>query len=226
MKVSNYLSEPGWKELLESEFSQEYFSEIESKLLDINDKGNIIYPPVEFIFHAFNCTPLNKIKVIILGQDPYHKPNQAMGMSFSVPKGIKIPPSLKNIFKEMVNDVGSPIPEHGDLSSWSEQGVLLLNAILTVSHKQPASHQQIGWQFFTDRVIELISTHTENVVFMLWGNFAQKKSKLIDDKKHLILKAAHPSPLARGAFFGSRHFSKANNYLQAHGKEEIAWTLT
>lgn len=226
MKVSKYLSEPSWKELLESEFSQEYFAAIESNLLDINHKRNIIYPPVEFIFHAFNCTPLNKIKVIILGQDPYHKPNQAMGMSFSVPKGIKIPPSLKNIFKEMVNDVGSPIPEHGDLSSWAEQGVLLLNAILTVSHKQPASHQQIGWQFFTDRVIELISTHTENVVFMLWGNFAQKKSKLIDDKKHLILKAAHPSPLARGAFFGSRHFSKANNYLQAHGKEEIAWTLT
>lgn len=225
MNLSKNLHESSWNKLLKNEFSQEYFKNIEHILLNINNIDKPIYPPEILIFNAFNSTPVEKIKVIILGQDPYHNPNEAMGMSFSVPKGIKTPPSLKNIYKEIHTDLGVSIPNHGDLSQWAAQGVLLLNAILTVSHKEPGSHRKIGWQIFTDRVISLISEHTEHCVFMLWGNFAKSKIDLIDSNKHLVLTAAHPSPLARGAFFGCKHFSQANDYLKLQGKEEIQWTM-
>ena len=166
------------------------------------------------------------MKVVILGQDPYHNPGEAMGLCFSVPKGIRVPPSLKNIYKELHEDVQVAIPGHGDLSQWATRGVFLLNAMLTVEENKAGAHKDIGWQDFTDAVIHLLSTQKEGLVFMLWGKFAQKKAALIDTRKHLILEAAHPSPLAGGAFFGCRHFSKANAYLVTEGKEPIDWSLT
>jgi uracil-DNA glycosylase len=188
-------------------------------------EGKTIYPSGNQIFKAFELTPLNEVKVVILGQDPYHGPGQAMGLSFSVPDGVPAPPSLKNIFKEIETDLGVEMSGKPNLEDWARQGVLLLNAILTVEGGKAASHSKIGWEQFTDAAIRTISEKCNGVVFMLWGNFARSKAELIDSSRHLILQAAHPSPLARGAFFGSRHFSKANSYLASIGKSEINWKL-
>lgn len=225
MSEQNVQIEGSWKIRLSHCFDKPYFQEIRSFLREEKSAGKLIYPPGKFIFNAFDRVPFDKLKVVILGQDPYHNPGEAMGLSFSVPKGIKIPPSLKNIYKEIKEDLGHAIPSHGDLSHWADQGVLLLNAMLTVEHKKAGSHRKIGWQSFTDDVIEVISKEQENVVFMLWGNFAKGKKTLIDTDKHLVLEAAHPSPLAGGGFFGSKHFSKANTYLKSMDKQPIDWQI-
>ena len=218
--------EQSWKEVLHSEFSKPYFQQITAHLKTEKATGATIYPPGPLIFNAFDKTPFNKVKVVLLGQDPYHGKGQAMGLSFSVPDDIKPPPSLENIFKELHADIGMPIPDTGNLTKWSEQGVFLLNAILTVRAKEPASHQKIGWQQFTDRVIQILSDEKEGIVFLLWGKFAQEKQVLIDATKHHILKAAHPSPYsADKGFFGCRHFSKANQLLAKQGKDPIDWSL-
>ncbi|MEZ5058013.1 MAG: uracil-DNA glycosylase [Saprospiraceae bacterium] len=217
--------EESWKYQLSSEFEKEYFQELVAFLKKEKAEGKEIYPPGGLIFNAFDQTPFEEVKVVILGQDPYHNPGEAMGLCFSVPKGIRVPPSLVNIYKEMAKDIEFTPPNHGDLTEWTSQGVFLLNAMLTVEKKRPASHRQIGWQNFTDAVIQLLSKERENLVFMLWGNFAKKKAELIDGSKHLILEAAHPSPLAGGAFFGSRHFSKANKYLEEKGLGGVDWDL-
>jgi uracil-DNA glycosylase len=188
--------------------------------------GNTIYPPGSLIFNAFNTTPFEEVKVVLLGQDPYHGRGQAMGLSFSVPDGIPPPPSLVNIYQELRNDLGVAIPKTGNLTKWAKQGVLLLNAYLTVRAAEPMSHSKIGWTEFTNTVIEKVSSQRENVVFLLWGKFAQEKQVLIDETKHLVLKAAHPSPYsANNGFFGCRHFSKTNRYLADHGIDPIDWTL-
>ena len=218
--------EKNWKRTLHSEFDKEYFRTLADFLSQRQAEGIAIYPPSDKIFHAFNLTPLEKVKVIILGQDPYHNPGEAMGLCFSVPKTKRIPPSLKNVYKEIHRDLGHPIPSHGDLSSWAEQGVLLLNAMLTVEHKKAGSHRNSGWQSFTDAVIQTLSREKDGLIFLLWGNFAKSKRILIDDTKHLILQAAHPSPLARNAFNDCRHFSKTNHYLKQNGKSEINWQIT
>lgn len=223
--MSNVRIEESWKQALTSEFERPYFQTIATFLKNEIADGKTIYPPGPLIFNAFNTTPFAKVKVVILGQDPYHNPGEAMGLSFSVPKGVKIPPSLKNIYKEIFSDVGFPIPTHGDLTGWANQGVFLLNAMLTVEKNRAASHQQIGWQFFTDAVIRTLSVERENLVFMLWGNFAKRKKELIDTDKHFVLESAHPSPLAGNAFSGCRHFSKANNYLKLNGLEPIDWHI-
>jgi uracil-DNA glycosylase len=217
--------EKGWKEALANEFSMPYFAQIKQTLLDAKNEGKIVYPPGPLIFNAFNLTPWADLKVVILGQDPYHNPGEAMGLSFSVPKGVAIPPSLRNIYREMVNDVYAPMAAHGDLTPWAQQGVLLLNAMLTVEQNKPASHQKIGWQEFTDAVIRAISDQKEGIVFLLWGKFAQGKKELIDTEKHFVLEAAHPSPLARDAFMGCKHFSKTNALLEKQGKTPIEWSL-
>ncbi len=214
-----------WKTLLKEEFEQPYFLSIISFIKKEMAAGKTIYPPGPLIFNAFNTTPPDAVKVVVLGQDPYIKPGEAMGLSFSVPKGTKVPPSLKNIYKELNEDLGCPIPNHGDLTKWAEQGVFLLNASLTVERGKSNSHAKSGWHTFTDAVIRKISEEKEGLVFMLWGNFAKRKAELIDPFKHLILEAAHPSPLAGGAFFGSKHFSKANEYLATQDKETIDWCL-
>lgn len=224
-KITNVTIEASWKAALQAEFQQPYFAEIKAFLLSEKKAGKKIYPPGPLIFNAFNLVPLDKVKVVILGQDPYHNPGEAMGLSFSVPKSVRTPPSLKNIYKEMVTDIGFQIPNHGDLTSWTNEGVLLLNAMLTVEHRSAGSHRKIGWQKFTDAVIKTISEQREGIVFMLWGNFAKSKKELIDTNKHLVLEAAHPSPLARNAFQGSAHFSKANAYLNENGKGEINWAI-
>jgi uracil-DNA glycosylase len=223
--MSNVRIEESWKAALADEFEQSYFSALVAFLKKEKEAGKTIYPPGSLIFNAFDTTPFEKVKVVILGQDPYHNPREAMGLSFSVPKGVRIPPSLKNIYKELHDDVGVPVPNHGDLTAWAVQGVFLLNAMLTVEQKKAGSHSKAGWQNFTDAVIQTLSKEREYLVFMLWGNFARKKKELIDGSKHLILEAAHPSPLAGGAFFGSRHFSQANEYLKKHGKGPIDWKL-
>jgi uracil-DNA glycosylase len=218
--------EASWKEVLKNEFKKPYFKQIVEHLKTEKAQGKTIYPPGPLIFNAFSKTPFDAVKVVILGQDPYHRPKQAMGLSFSVPKGIAIPPSLQNIFKELHDDVGAPIPDNGDLTPWAEQGVLLLNASLTVRAGEPMSHSKIGWHIFTDCVISRISQLKSDVVFLLWGKFAQEKIELIDAKKHHILKAAHPSPLAaHNGFFGCRHFSKTNNLLMKKGLDPINWAL-
>ena len=217
--------EESWRTALQTEFDQPYFSTLIQFLKAEKTKGKTIYPPGSLIFNAFDTTPLSQLKVVILGQDPYIKPNQAMGLSFSVPKGIRTPPSLKNIYKELNADLGVPIVNHGDLTAWANQGVFLLNAALTVEAGKSGSHLKKGWGQFTDAVIRLISTERTNIVFMLWGNFAKAKGVLIDEEKHLVLKAAHPSPLAGGAYFGSKHFSQANAYLESNGLSPIDWTL-
>lgn len=214
-----------WKKLLKDEFEKDYFRNIAEFLHKEKREGKTIYPPGSQIFNAFELTPPSKVKVVILGQDPYHGPNQAHGLSFSVPDGITPPPSLKNIYKEIESDLGVKINKNGNLEQWALQGVFLLNAVLTVRASEPTSHSNIGWHTFTDRVIKTISDNTEGVVFMLWGNFARSKRDLIDKNKHLVLEAAHPSPLARGAFFGCRHFSQCNNYLISVGKSPINWVL-
>lgn len=222
----NVKIEESWKEVLEDEFKKPYFKQITEHIKTEKAQGKIIYPPGSLIFNAFNKTPFEQVKTVILGQDPYHGPGQAMGLSFSVPKGVPPPPSLINIFKELNTDTGTPIPKHGDLTSWALQGVLLLNASLTVRAGEPMSHSKIGWHIFTNSVIEKLSELKEKVVFLLWGKFAQEKIALIDTKKNHILKAAHPSPLsANNGFFGCRHFSKTNHYLVNHGIDPINWAI-
>ena len=217
--------EDSWKNALAGEFGKPYFESLVRFLHKEKADGQVIYPPGSQIFRAFDLTPVEQVKVVILGQDPYHGPGQAHGLSFSVPAGIPAPPSLKNIFKEIETDLGVQMSGYPDLEKWARQGVLLLNAVLTVRSGEAASHSRIGWQEFTDAVIKHISSECEGVVFMLWGNFARTKSELIDHSRHCVLEAAHPSPLARGAFFGCRHFSKANAYLAAHGRTQIDWQL-
>lgn len=216
--------ESGWKEALREEFLSEYFAKIKENLLAAKAR-EIVYPPGNLIFNAFNLTPFERVRAVILGQDPYHGAHQAMGLSFSVPHGVRIPPSLVNIYKEIKSDLGISEPASGDLSYWAKQGVLLLNASLSVGANRANSHSGFGWQIFTDAVIKILSARRQNLVFMLWGNFAKAKSALIDAQRHLILTAAHPSPLAGGAFFGCRHFSRCNEYLRAHGMGEIDWDL-
>lgn len=217
--------EDSWKQALQAEFEKPYFARLVSFLHEQKASGEVIYPKGSDIFKAFELTPLQNVKVVLLGQDPYHNPGQAMGLSFSVPSGVPAPPSLKNIFKEIQSDLGLEMSGSPNLEPWARQGVLLLNAILSVRAGAPASHRNIGWETFTDTVISYLSTNCEGIVFMLWGNFARSKAPLIDSSKHLILEAAHPSPLARGAFFGCKHFSKANNFLTFTGKKPIDWKL-
>ena len=218
--------EAGWKAVLADEFDKAYFQQIRYLLLAAKRDGKVIFPPGSQIFNAYNLTPFEQVKVVILGQDPYHGPGQAHGLCFSVPEGVKPPPSLVNIFKEQEKDLGIPRPAHGNLETWARQAVFLLNAMLTVESGKPGSHQQIGWQYFTDATIKALSENKEHLVFLLWGAFAQKKAELIDAGKHLILQAAHPSPFsADRGFFGCRHFSKANTYLQEHGMQKIDWKL-
>ena len=217
--------EQSWKDALGSEFDKPYFASLVRFLHTEKAEGKRIYPPGGQIFKAFELTPVRDVKVVILGQDPYHGPGQAHGLSFSVPENMPAPPSLKNIFKEIETDLGVRMSGYPNLEKWARQGVLLLNAVLTVRSGEAASHSRIGWQEFTDAVIRHISSECEGVVFMLWGNFARTKSELIDHSRHCVLEAAHPSPLARGAFFGCRHFSKANAYLAAQGRTQIDWQL-
>ena len=218
--------EESWKEVLEDEFKKSYFKQIVEHLKTEKSQGKTIYPPGSLIFNAFEQTPVDNVKVVILGQDPYHGPGQAMGLSFSVPKRVPPPPSLINIFKELHEDVGIPIPQHGDLTKWAQQGVMLLNASLTVRAGEPNSHSKIGWHQFTNTVIEKISEEKEGVVFLLWGKFAQDKTELINTKKHHVLKAAHPSPFAADkGFFGCQHFSKTNTWLVKEGIDPINWAI-
>lgn len=215
--------ESGWKALLNGEFNKDYFKALTEFLIAEKASGKIIFPKGSLIFNCFDSTPFDDVKVVILGQDPYHNPGQAHGLSFSVPDGVKFPPSLVNIFKELQTDLGVEPPASGCLSRWAAQGVFLLNAILTVRASEAASHSKIGWIEFTDSVIKLISDNKTGVVFLLWGNFAKGKKALIDGSKHFVLEAAHPSPLAGGAFFGCKHFSKTNEILLSLGKEPINW---
>ena len=215
-----------WKEVLKDEFDKIYFQHIISFLKAEKATGKIIYPPGSLIFNAFQQTPFSKLKVIILGQDPYHNKGQAHGLSFSVPKGVPPPPSLVNIFKELKSDLGIELSENGNLEKWAQQGVLLLNASLTVRQNEPGSHSKIGWLQFTDQVIRKISEEKEGVIFLLWGKFAQEKQSLIDETKHYVLKAAHPSPFsAANGFFGCKDFSKTNQLLMKQQKSPIDWKL-
>ena len=217
--------EQSWKEALQGEFDKPYFGELVRFLHGEKAAGQVVYPPGRSIFRAFDLTPLPDVKVVILGQDPYHGPGQAMGLSFSVPEGIPAPPSLLNIFKEIETDLGVRMSGRTNLEPWARQGVLLLNAVLTVRAGAPTSHSRIGWETFTDAVIRTVSERCDGVVFLLWGRFAQGKAELIDTSRHHVLMAAHPSPLARGAFFGCRHFSQTNRFLLQEGKTPIQWQL-
>lgn len=216
--------ENSWKQALSQEFKKDYFKNL-IQFVKQEYAQTRCYPPAKLIFNAFDSCPIDEVKVVILGQDPYHGANQAHGLCFSVNDGVPLPPSLKNIFKEMKDDIGKEIPESGNLQSWANQGVLLLNATLSVQANQAGSHQKKGWEKFTDAVIDHINKEKEGVVFMLWGNYAQNKGKLIDQTKHLVLKAKHPSPLAAnfGGWFGQKHFSQCNTYLKNSGKQTIAW---
>ncbi|PPK84384.1 uracil-DNA glycosylase [Neolewinella xylanilytica] len=221
--ATNVQIEPSWKEALEPEFSKPYFGTL-IRFLKEEKADKTIYPPGSLIFNAYNTTPIDQVKVVILGQDPYHNPGQAMGLSFSVPQDVTVPPSLRNIYKEIHDSLGLPIPNHGDLTKWAEQGVFLLNAMLTVERNKPGSHKRSGWQYFTDASIKAVSDKTEHTVFMLWGAFARKKAELVDSTRHLVLESAHPSPFsADKGFFGNDHFQKANEYLRQHGKAPIDW---
>jgi uracil-DNA glycosylase len=218
--------ESSWKMLLAAEFSKPYFQQIALHIKTEKSAGKTVYPPGPLIFNAFNTLPFSNVKVVLLGQDPYHGVGQAMGLSFSVPKNINPPPSLKNIYKEMHDDIGAKIPVHGDLTKWAQQGVLLLNASLTVRAGEPNSHALIGWHQFTNQVIQKLSQEKKGLVFLLWGKFAQEKESLIDSTKHHILKAAHPSPYsALNGFFGCRHFSKTNQLLTKEGYDPVDWHL-
>lgn len=218
--------EESWKQQLKSEFNKDYFENITAFIKTEKAQGKIIYPPGSLIFNAFEKTPFDKLKVLLLGQDPYHGKGQAMGLSFSVPKGVRPPPSLLNIFKELHDDIGIQIPSTGDLTPWAEQGVMLLNAALTVRAGEPNSHAKIGWHQFTDAVIKKLSDEKEGTVFLLWGSFAHQKQELIDQTRHCVLKAAHPSPYsADKGFFGCRHFSKTNQYLIKQNIDPIDWAL-
>ena len=221
----NVRIEQSWKDALQEEFDKPYFESLVRELHAEKEAGKIIYPPGSLIFKAFDLCPLDKVKVVILGQDPYHGAGQAMGLSFSVPDNVPAPPSLKNIFKEIESDLGVRMSGRPNLEGWAKQGVLLLNAVLTVRAGEPTSHSSLGWQQFTDSVIRTISDKKDGVVFLLWGNYARSKAGLIDGTRHHVLQAAHPSPLARGAFFGCRHFSKANGILLVEGLTPINWQL-
>ena len=216
---------PQWRDALRSQFESPYFDVISTSLKNAKADSKIVFPPGPLIFNAFNITPPQDVKVVIIGQDPYHNPGEAMGLSFSVPQGISVPPSLKNIYKELKTDINFNPPPHGDLTSWANQGVFLLNAILTVEKNQAGSHKNIGWQHFTDATISYLSENRQHLVFMLWGNFAKNKKTLINTTKHLVLESAHPSPLAGNAFQGCRHFSKANEYLMENNITPINWQL-
>lgn len=218
--------EPGWKQALAGEFDQPYMAALRAFLLAEKQQGQLVFPKGPAIFNAFNLTPFAEVKVVILGQDPYHGPDQAHGLCFSVRPGIAIPPSLVNIYKELQADLGILPPDHGHLEKWAQQGVLLLNAVLTVRAHQAASHAGRGWELFTDAVIERLNREREHLVFMLWGSYAQKKGAFIDRQRHLVLTAPHPSPLsAHRGFLGCRHFSQANTYLARHGMTPIDWNL-
>lgn len=217
--------ELSWKQRLETEFDKTYFAGIRERLISAREQGLHTYPPNNLIFNAFEKTPFDQVKVVILGQDPYHQPGQAMGLSFSVPQGVPIPASLRNIYTEIRRDLGIETPPHGDLTSWATQGVLMLNAILTVEAGKAASHSKIGWEHFTDTIIKTLSAERDNLVFMLWGNFAKSKKNLIDTNRHFVLEAVHPSPLAGGKFIGCGHFSKANELLVSSGQTPVNWAL-
>lgn len=215
--------EPSWKRALSKEFEKPYFETL-TEFVRNEYQCETVYPPPKFIFNAFELCPFDSVRVVILGQDPYHGPKQAHGLCFSVPEKLALPPSLQNIYKEIHDDLGLPIPDTGNLEDWAKQGVLLLNATLTVRANTPGSHQKRGWEEFTDAVIRALSEQKEHLVFILWGRYAQDKGAVIDAEKHLVLKAAHPSPFsAYNGFFGCRHFSKTNEYLAAHGENEIQW---
>ncbi len=215
--------EASWKEALPEEFEKDYFKSLSETVRNAYVSKDV-FPPPKLVFNAFEHCPFKKVKVVILGQDPYHNPTQAHGLSFSVPNGVKPPPSLQNIYKEIATDIGTDIPRSGNLERWAEQGVLLLNATLTVEQNKPGSHQGLGWEVFTDAVIKKISDEKEHVVFLLWGKYAQEKGRSIDAKKHLVLTAAHPSPFsAHNGFFGCKHFSKTNEFLLQHDLEPIVW---
>lgn len=224
MEVKPPKIEVNWLNALKEEFGKDYFLKLKAFLLEEKERARL-FPPGNLIFNAFNLTPFDEVKVVILGQDPYHGLGQAHGLCFSVPEGVKAPPSLVNIFKEIHSDVGLPVPTTGNLSKWAQQGVLLLNATLTVRENQAGSHQNKGWETFTDAVIKTLSDQKTGLVFLLWGNYAKNKAVLIDGSKHLILTAPHPSPLARGGFFGCKHFSKTNEYLKGQGKTPIDWSV-
>lgn len=224
MNTPDVAIHPSWKKVIGNQFSEPYFLKLREFLIQ-EKKKYVIFPPGNQIFAAFNHTPFEKILVVIIGQDPYHKKGQANGLSFSVSPGIAKPPSLVNIFKELQSDLGIPIPQSGNLEPWADQGILLLNATLTLREGQAGSHHGKGWEIFTDAVIKTISEKKKGVVFLLWGRFAHTKEELIDKDKHFILKAAHPSPLARGAFFGCKHFSKTNKILEHQGILPIDWSL-
>lgn len=215
-----------WKSLLAPEFEQDYMRALWEFLKGRRDAGATIYPPVEDWFNAFSCTPFERVKVVILGQDPYHGPGQAHGLCFSVRPGVTPPPSLKNIFRELEHDLEISPPPHGFLQAWAQQGVFLLNSVLTVEQGKPGAHQGKGWERFTDRAVELLNVRRDNIVFMLWGSYALKKGSIVDRTRHLVLEAAHPSPLsAYRGFFGCRHFSQANTYLRRHRQAPIDWRL-
>ncbi len=215
--------EPSWKEQLQTEFDKPYFAQL-AAFVKQEYATHSVYPPGKLIFNAFNQCPFNKVKVVLIGQDPYHESGQAQGLCFSVNEGVTFPPSLNNIFKEIESDIGTPVPKSGDLTRWAKQGVLLLNATLTVREHEAGSHQKHGWEEFTDAVIRMLSEKRENLVFILWGSYAQGKSCLVDSKKHCILRSAHPSPLsAYRGFFGNHHFSQTNDYLRSKEIEEIKW---
>lgn len=213
-----------WEKVLKEQFIAPYFLDLKAFLVN-EKKQHIVFPPGNQIFSAFNRTPFDKVKVVIIGQDPYHRPGQANGLCFSVSPGLRKPPSLVNIFKELQTDLNIPIPQDGNLEPWADQGILLLNATLTVRAGNAGSHQKKGWETFTDAVIKAVSDNKKGIIFLLWGNFAQTKAELIDKDKHFILTAAHPSPLARGAFFGCKHFSKTNKLLEHQGILPIDWRL-
>ncbi len=215
-----------WLAVIGEEFEKPYMLQLREFLKQESASGKLLYPPAKKIFNALDSTPFDAVKVVIIGQDPYHGPEQAHGLSFSVPRGVKPPPSLQNIFKELQNDLKLPLPSHGCLEHWAQQGVLLLNAVLTVEHKRAGSHAGKGWERFTDRVIEVLAQRRENLVFLLWGAYAQKKGALIDGERHCVLKSVHPSPLsAHRGFLGCKHFSSANRFLESHGYEPIDWDI-
>ena len=220
----NVKIDPSWKEHLSEEFAKPYFIDL-TNFVRQEYQTTTCYPPGRLIFNAFNLCPFDKVKVVIIGQDPYHGPGQAHGLSFSVCDGVPFPPSLQNIFKEIQQDMGTPIPITGNLTRWAEQGVLLLNATLTVREHQPGSHQRHGWEQFTDAAIKALNAHRDNLVFILWGGYASSKASLIDASRHLVLQSAHPSPMSanKGGWFGNHHFSRANAYLAEHGQEPINW---
>lgn len=220
--------EPEWKQVLAAELQQPYMQALGDFLRQEKQQKKVVYPPGAEIFNAFNTTPFSKVKVVILGQDPYHGAGQAHGLCFSVRKGVPLPPSLQNIYKELYSDLKVPPARHGELTQWAEQGVLLLNSVLTVEAGQAASHQGKGWETFTDAVIQVLNERREGLVFLLWGSYAHRKGRMIDTNRHLVLRAVHPSPLSanRGGWFGCRHFSQANRYLEAQGRSPINWSLT